>query len=95
MMWILVVDTILVISPGPWSGIISKQVIVVPLRSAVTFSANISDLSGKFTVPLRIETLNITELIFITPINEIPLNNDCDSPEIPTAGAEIFHLKNV
>lgn len=93
MMWILVVDITLMIAT-PF-GIISEQVIVVPLRLAVTFSANISDLSGKFTVPLSIEMLNVTELIFITLINEASTNSDRDSSEIPIAGAETFHLKNV
>ena len=95
MMWILVVDTILVIAFATPFGIISKQVIVVPLRSAVTFSANSSDLSGKFTVPLRTEMLNITKLILIARIDEASTNSDWDSFEIPIAGAEIFHLKYV
>jgi hypothetical protein len=71
MMWILVVDKIS--TPFRFR---SKQVIVAPLRSAVTFSANISDLSGKFMVPLRREMLNVTELIIITLINEISTNID-------------------
>ena len=68
MMCILVIAMVVVTLLGV--GVISEQVIFVPFASVVTFSVNITDLSGRFMLPLRAEIINIVDLILIGCINE-------------------------